>query len=517
MPSPVTPSQIKSSIPSNTGNFCEKYVDSYQLGKQVHDLVAYFFNEDGTISEAFETDLCALECLGGDGSNGDGDGTTFGRPTNLSASDGAFNDFVRLTWTGVAGATEYDVYRSLVNDTSTATLITSTNQTTYDDASAEDGVTYYYWVKARNASQISAFSVADTGYTPLSMDAISDLEASKGFAPFNAPYVALVFTAVPGATHYDFYIGDADDFSAAMLLDSDRTPFDNQGTSLTGPPATSKPLFINNQTDLVYHWNPTTVPDTYETKYFWVVAKVKDGAQVVSQSPESNSSAGWAVGFGQNVFVSTGTIGSGQTETVPGGSVKVWFAIHGAGGGGAGGDGDDGAGGGGGGAMVVGWFPVVAGSKFRLIDTPSTETGRAAASTNGSAGAATKLQYSANGLFSDTVDIVDIAAAGGGQFTNGGLGVGGTGAVVSSVHASVQDGDSWNGNDGLPAKAAGVGGSGGHRFGYYRARNAQGVGFVGDGGSLGAGGGANKNAALPAQAQGGSGALSFAFITYRAS
>jgi hypothetical protein len=80
-------------------------------------------------------------------------------PTGVTATDGAFDDRVRITWATVSGATEYRVLRD-------GTEIGSWAATTqYDDfaASSECPATHNYTVKARSACAESAQSSADTG------------------------------------------------------------------------------------------------------------------------------------------------------------------------------------------------------------------------------------------------------------------------------------------------------------------------------------------------------------------
>ena len=105
-------------------------------------------------------------------------------PTTVLASDGDRANMVFVMWSEVAGATEYEVYRSQSNDSETAELRTTTTATTYEDTSAEaplithadpgcfGGVPgndveyyyYFYWVKAVNECGSSAFSLSDRGH-----------------------------------------------------------------------------------------------------------------------------------------------------------------------------------------------------------------------------------------------------------------------------------------------------------------------------------------------------------------
>jgi hypothetical protein len=86
-------------------------------------------------------------------------------PTGISASDGAFVDRVRVSWTVSTGATSYDVYRNISNSSGTAVKINAAPilSSSYDDLTANIGTTYFYWVKACNSNGCSSFSSHDTG------------------------------------------------------------------------------------------------------------------------------------------------------------------------------------------------------------------------------------------------------------------------------------------------------------------------------------------------------------------
>ena len=89
-------------------------------------------------------------------------------PTNVTATKGTVSDRVHITWTIPTGATGFEVYRSTTNNSSTAVKITTTDATGsfFDDLTAVSGTTYFYWVKAKNSSGTSGFSVVASGYRP---------------------------------------------------------------------------------------------------------------------------------------------------------------------------------------------------------------------------------------------------------------------------------------------------------------------------------------------------------------
>jgi hypothetical protein len=85
------------------------------------------------------------------------------QPGGLSASDDAFSDRVRITWTAGSGATSYDVYRHTTTTFSGATLLGNVTATTYDDLTAIAGTTYSFWVVSRNSAASSPPTGPESG------------------------------------------------------------------------------------------------------------------------------------------------------------------------------------------------------------------------------------------------------------------------------------------------------------------------------------------------------------------
>lgn len=118
-------------------------------------------------------------------------------PTNVSASDGAYAGFVRISWSAPQNASSYEVWRGTVNAYSLAEMIGRATSTSYDDSTAQPGMRYYYWVKAITTSgAASAFSASDVGYRPLSVP--TGVTATKG----NTDGVTVNWSGVTGATSY---------------------------------------------------------------------------------------------------------------------------------------------------------------------------------------------------------------------------------------------------------------------------------------------------------------------------
>jgi hypothetical protein len=71
---------------------------------------------------------------------------------------------VRVSWAVSIGASSYDIFRAGTSNVADATLLASqTGQGFYEDRNAVPEVAYPYWVKARNVTGTSDFSLPATG------------------------------------------------------------------------------------------------------------------------------------------------------------------------------------------------------------------------------------------------------------------------------------------------------------------------------------------------------------------
>jgi len=94
------------------------------------------------------------------------DASTLMTPTNVQASQGIYADHVHVAWDAVAGAQYYTVRRNIIDDFDTATAFpVNLVSTSYDDTSAQPGVTYYYWVTATSPTGMTSSSDSVQGYS----------------------------------------------------------------------------------------------------------------------------------------------------------------------------------------------------------------------------------------------------------------------------------------------------------------------------------------------------------------
>jgi fibronectin type 3 domain-containing protein len=155
-------------------------------------------------------------------------------PTGISASDGDFEDKIRVTWNASPDITSYEVYRA-DSFSGQKSMVTSTTATVYDDTSLPCGEDYYYWVKAVNASGSSDLFYSDLGFVrcplapgttgdgnedpaaepgdpvedpenpvnkPVILDAPTGADASDGTF---ADKIQITWNASPSASSYDVY------------------------------------------------------------------------------------------------------------------------------------------------------------------------------------------------------------------------------------------------------------------------------------------------------------------------
>ena len=162
---PPTPDQFKNLIPAPNSEICPKVIKALlEMFTLIWQDQAYMKNADGTPSDAYKAAL----------------GLTVGglaAPANLAGSQGTTTKTVDLTWSAATGASSYEVWRSLTDDSSTASQVGSPATTSFSDASVTQGTVYFYWVKAVNAGGTSDFSSSASGYaanTPSSPIAFTD-------------------------------------------------------------------------------------------------------------------------------------------------------------------------------------------------------------------------------------------------------------------------------------------------------------------------------------------------------
>ena len=126
-----------------------------------------------------------------------------GAPT---VSAGTSTTHVEITWTAVAGADLYRVYRSTTLD-GTYTQLGNASATSYNDAAAQPGLVYYYKISAYAGSSDSWSDKGDSGTGHRALAAPTGLTATDGTS---VDEVVLSWDAVTGADGYRVYRSESE-------------------------------------------------------------------------------------------------------------------------------------------------------------------------------------------------------------------------------------------------------------------------------------------------------------------
>ncbi len=124
-------------------------------------------------------------------------------PTGVTASDGTYSGFVRITWDAVASASYYRVARAASPGGGKTVLSGWITDRTFDDTTATAGVTYYYSAQAAAASDgagASSYSTENAGFRGMAPP--TNVSATDGSS---SSYVQITWSAVSGASHYRVY------------------------------------------------------------------------------------------------------------------------------------------------------------------------------------------------------------------------------------------------------------------------------------------------------------------------
>ncbi len=100
-------------------------------------------------------------------------------PTGIIASDGRYNNKVRVEWDAIRNATTYRIFRNTTNNPANAADLGTTAANTFLDTSAIAGQSYFYWVRAENVGTISSLSQIEQGFRAIGTQqgAVAPLEA----------------------------------------------------------------------------------------------------------------------------------------------------------------------------------------------------------------------------------------------------------------------------------------------------------------------------------------------------
>jgi fibronectin type 3 domain-containing protein len=134
-------------------------------------------------------------------------------PNDLNASDGAYSNMVKVTWSPAPGAIYYTLYRAETYDSTYAAPVGASMTNYYDDRSAVMGVLYYYWVKAANNCGQSSLSTFNSGWRGLIPP--ENITASDGTSTSE---ITIGWSPAPAATSYELWRSTSNNVASASRL-----------------------------------------------------------------------------------------------------------------------------------------------------------------------------------------------------------------------------------------------------------------------------------------------------------
>lgn len=179
----MTGDSIKEILPAPNSSLCSKILAWFRGLELLFNWFSWAFNSDGSPTDDFKN---AIGVTTG----------TLSPPVNLAASQGTFMDHINLTWDPASGATYYEIFRSSSNDNTSAVSLGTSVTPSFTDSTAAANVTYWYFVKSRNATQTSGFSQGISGFTDTSGGHGSGATGSRILAPGDTWIVPVGVTTV---------------------------------------------------------------------------------------------------------------------------------------------------------------------------------------------------------------------------------------------------------------------------------------------------------------------------------
>ncbi len=166
------------------------------------------------------------------------------RPRNIRATDGTSMNQIEVTWDKVAGATNYEVWRSTSNNSSTAIRVASSiTIQKFTDTNINSGMTYYYyWVKAKNwRYTTSEFGSSNSGYV---IAKPNNVRATDGEF---TDQIKVTWNNVHGAKTYEVWRNISNNASTATRIASSVTTRTYIDKDIT--PGTSYYYWIKGKSD----------------------------------------------------------------------------------------------------------------------------------------------------------------------------------------------------------------------------------------------------------------------------
>ncbi len=145
-------------------------------------------------------------------------------PVGVSASEGDYEDEIRVSWQAVDQADEYSVYRAPEED-GPYTMIVEVGATSYVDEDVEPEETYWYKVRACSDEGCSKLSRAASGYAAVGIPAVPADVTAEGDEELGA--IVITWNESAGATEYEVYRAEEEDAEFEQIGETTTTSYED--------------------------------------------------------------------------------------------------------------------------------------------------------------------------------------------------------------------------------------------------------------------------------------------------
>jgi|GEM_PF-2515420 len=173
-----------------------------QIGTVSGGLTLSYNDTTAAIGTSYLYSVKAIHPLGSTAlSDADGGWRSTPAPATVAASDGAYAEKIRVTWSSVGGSTGYKVFRSVDGGgTIQVAALTGAGTVAYDDTSAVAATSYSYFVRSTSAAGDGPASVSDSGWR--------NIPTPTGVAASDGTFddmVRVTWSGTPGAKGYKLF------------------------------------------------------------------------------------------------------------------------------------------------------------------------------------------------------------------------------------------------------------------------------------------------------------------------
>ena len=331
MPSPVTPNEIKNTLPNADSGICDRLKKVIiDFPRKVYAWFSYVYNDDGTFTEEFKQELCQIKCddiKGGGGGpvngNGEGGGTLDKIEGLIAGAGWQHKGGIPLIWDRVDGADSYDIYR-------TPTIVVAGAQSLpaveFNVDSLQEEIPSGSVIQFDSNATVTLTDPAIKEGTTIKGTLVGTLADNEEGSLSSSKATLVRKDMTPDKRPaYQFGPGQVNERTDGSCL-----YLDQHGGRIHNPVTGTHREGVDEKTGIAYN----TIVGGLRYNY-WVVAKSDDGA-ISSFSDKACGYSKYVTNFSAEL-ATTGLLYTAYEQTVPANTTFLRLVLRGGGGGGGGG------------------------------------------------------------------------------------------------------------------------------------------------------------------------------------